>query len=145
MMKEKACPYQERTCGKKETCNTRYNLGGKYYYQKEVAAPKKYDYGCDKPEMFSCDECNTNDDPRYQNDSLYRYGGDCDMKERMNYNTRMGAVPYTQLMAHIVADRETLEDILRMFGMTLEEVLSYNNTREIHLCPGKAIMVKKNR
>ena len=121
MMKEKACPYQEKV------------------------RSKRYEYGCEKPEKFSCDECNTKDDPRFQNDSLYRYGGYCDRKERMNYDTRMGAVPYTKLMAHIVADRETLEDILNMFGMTLEEILSYNKTREIHLCPGKAILVKKNR
>lgn len=81
--------------------------------------------------------CEMPSDARYKSDSLYRYGS-CEKE-----NTGRMAKKSKRIMAHIVTDHETLEDILNAFGMTLEELLYYNRTKEIHLCPGKAILVKR--
>ena len=56
-------------------------------------------------------------------------------------NVMSATKPYTQIKAHVVMDHETLEDIMKLYNMTLDDIFACNKTREIKLCPGKAILV----
>lgn len=85
------------------------------------------------------------EDARYRADSLYRYGGSCQSSSSDSYNdSRSCDLSHPKMMAHIVKEHETLQDILEGFDMTMEEMLFYNRTNEMYLCPGRVILVRKN-
>lgn len=53
--------------------------------------------------------------------------------------------PNGNILVYVIRDRDTLEDILRRFGISLDDLLRYNNLNQIMLQPGMAIRVPDNR
>lgn len=58
-----------------------------------------------------------------------------------NTNSRMDNV---DMMAYVINDIESIEDLMERFNMTLEELLNYNNLNSIILKPGTTIYVPVN-
>ena len=48
------------------------------------------------------------------------------------------------IMAYVVKDTDTLQDILNQFNMDFEELLTYNSLEDIMLKPGSTINVVMN-
>lgn len=62
-----------------------------------------------------------------------------------NYNVGFVESPsmeqQKQILSYVVHNGESVADVLQYFHMTLEELMYYNDTNNINLCPGKSINV----
>lgn len=133
----KVCPKKESNCD----CLNRFrrDFGCKKYYRgddnNKIPPQCGNSYGGNFMNMKCGDfkQCNTG----------FYHSQNPDRKSIYYRDTMPQVKPYRQIRAHVVMEHESLEDILRRYHMTMEEILECNRTREIKLCPGKVILVKR--